>query len=687
MMRSSPPRRRAALGISRPGLSALRNSALSLLPGLLLFAAACSDSSPAQPDPGSAGSTDVPGGEDNGGAGGSGGGGGNGGTAGAAADSAPALRGNVTLTDDALAHQALDLLGASSVNGTGVCKNCHSLGRPTLTQWAQYTQAFSDACLKDADLDQQAAVDAMYACFHKQAGTGKPLAPKNFGIYAAAGRLPWFSYVFDHASGISNRTKEKSDFVDDVAMPQSGTPWTQQQFDIVAEWFARKTPLLLDLVPADQGDVCVDGLDQATLSAHVQQMATAGWRAKNAQAPMLNFGCTGNQSGSACLASFPLASSGTVPGTNDWQALGGAQIRVLYDNSDSLSTYWSRVSPDGRYLASGLLHTDDDGHNGQIIDLTDTHVIPGNFRYDATFFPDGSGFVFQQEEGATTSSSDTEPTDGTVSAGAQALTCNYSVLSDGLTELTGEGDQAAQCSQVSGKLGLYQQLAASIDGSDYWVVHGSYTSDNGGFEPVLNNPSAAYEATSKVTLTPMVNNGNGYSAGTPQQLALPRQGDPMLSPSGTLLATRIKGRETTSADESVIAAEQAGYALYALTASSSASPTIKDLGRICVQGGKPTFSFDERWMVFHRYVTDSDATDLGFTDADDAAFQDYKDSGSSNLYLLDLKNGGITRLTNMPPGKFALFPHFRSDGWIYFVVRTVGQKEYFAATDAAILRE
>ena len=42
---------------------------------------------------------------------------------------------------------------------------------------------------------------------------------------------------------------------------------------------------------------------------------------------------------------------------------------------------------------------------------------------------------------------------------------------------------------------------------------------------------------------------------------------------------------------------------------------------------------------------------------------------------------------NVPPGEFALFPHFRSDGWIYFVVRTIGQKEYFAATDATILRE
>ena len=684
MMRSTTFRRRSALGSSLFRAALFQRAALGLLPGLLLASAACSSDSPAQPGPdGNGDGGDM---QDVGGDGGTGGGGagGGGGTAGAA-DSAPALRGKVTLTDDELAHQALDLLGASAVNGTGVCKNCHSLGRPTLTQWAQYTQAFSDACLKDTDLGAQTAVDATLACFHKQAGDGKPLAPKNFGIYAAAARLPWFTYVFDHASGISNRTKEKSDFVADVGMPQSGTPWTQQQFDIVAEWFARKTPLLLDLVPADQGDVCVNGLDQATLTAHVTQMATSGWRAKNAQVPMLNFGCTGNQSGSACLGSFPLASASGA--TSGWQALDGAQIRVLYDNSQSRSTYWSRVSPDGRYLASGLLQTDDDGHNGQIIDLTDSHVIPGNFRYDATFFPDGSGFIFQQEEGATTSSSDTEPTDGSVSAGAQALTCDYSVLSDGLTELTGTDDQAPLCHQVNGKLGLYQQLAASVSGSDYWVVHGSYTSDNGGFEPVLNNPSAAYEATSKITLTPMVDSGNGYNAGTAQQVALPRQGDPMLSPSGTLLATRIKGRETTSSDDSVIAAEQAGYALYSLTASSSATPTLKDLGRLCVQGGKPTFSYDERWMVFHRYVTDSEATELGFADADAAAFQDYKDNGSANLYLVDLKDGSSKRLTNMPPGEFALFPHFRSDGWIYFVVRTIGGKEYFAATDAAILKE
>jgi hypothetical protein len=34
-----------------------------------------------------------------------------------------------------------------------------------------------------------------------------------------------------------------------------------------------------------------------------------------------------------------------------------------------------------------------------------------------------------------------------------------------------------------------------------------------------------------------------------------------------------------------------------------------------------------------------------------------------------------------------MFPHFRSDGWIYFVVRSVDGEEYFAASDAAVRLE
>ena len=41
----------------------------------------------------------------------------------------------------------------------------------------------------------------------------------------------------------------------------------------------------------------------------------------------------------------------------------------------------------------------------------------------------------------------------------------------------------------------------------------------------------------------------------------------------------------------------------------------------------------------------------------------------------------------MKPGQFALFPHFRSDGWLYFIVRDASgasKTEVIAASDWAI---
>jgi hypothetical protein len=593
----------------------------------------------------------------------------------------PPLRDTVNLGDDALARRALALLGSSAVGGQGSCRNCHSLGRPTLSRWSKLTQDFTDACLDNPGLENQTAVDAMLQCFRAQ--SGGQYAPAAFGIYAAAAQLPWFDFVFEHASGLADRQREEEGFVTRVGMPRAGEPWTQAEFDIVAEWFARKVPRLLELVPEDSGEDCTPGLDPI-LAQHVQEMATSGWRARNAQVPVLNFGCGQGQTGSACLGAFPLASADSD--TSDWEALGGSQIRVLRNNSESPTVYWSRSSPDGRYIASGMQNFDDETSAGQIVDLAQGKVITGNFRYDATFFPDNSGFVLQQGGGSDDGGSDTEPSDGSVSAGETALTCNQSVLASDPDALTGD---EPECRQITGRLGLYQQLAASVDGDDYWVIHGSYTSDNGGFNTVLNNPSAAYEADSTITLTPLVNIGNGYQAQSSVRVTVPRQGDPMLSPSGQLLVTRIKGREL-DLGEDLIAAEQSGYALYKVNKVQSGgnwSATLEDAGRICVQGGKPTFSFDERWMVFHRYVVEADAAELGFSSATQAGFRNYLNEGSSNLYLVDLTNGEMHRFTNMPPGKFALFPHFRSDGWIYFLVRTPQGEEHFAASDAALVLE
>jgi len=42
-------------------------------------------------------------------------------------------------------------------------------------------------------------------------------------------------------------------------------------------------------------------------------------------------------------------------------------------------------------------------------------------------------------------------------------------------------------------------------------------------------------------------------------------------------------------------------------------------------------------------------------------------------------------VTNVKAGQMAIFPHFRSDGWIYFLVRDLNSsKEYVVASDAAL---
>jgi hypothetical protein len=605
-----------------------------------------------------------------------------GGSANGGAWGAPGLRGPSVQGDKELARDALGLMGSAAVGAAGSCRACHSLGRPTLTRWSQQTREFTTACLGAAELGDQAAVDAMFDCFRRRGGSvASSFVPASFGIYSAAAHLPWFSFVFEHAAGLSDRDAEYAKFVARVGMPRSGRPLAQAEFDVVAEWFARGLPELFNLVPEDSGDVCTPGLDPR-LTAHVEAMRLDGWRAKNAEAPLLMFGCEAGQSGASCLAEFPSAEDEG----SDWDLLPGTRIVLLHDNSARLSTYWSRTSADGRFIGSGVLNAPSSSFSGQILDLARDAVIPANFSYDATFFPDNSGFLVQQG-GGTSSTRPGAASDGSPDDGDVALICEQSVLFDNPDQLTGE---EPACVSLTSEIGLYQQLGKSIDGDDYWVVHGSYVGDDGGFDPVLSNPSAPFESDSTATLTPMRNEGGRFAPDSPVRVQTPLQGDPMLSPSGRLLVTRLKGEEYTTRDDGfdVVTADQSGYALHTLSMQESGegwSASLEDVGRVCLSGGKAVISYDERWMVLHHYVTAADAGELGFADADDPAFAEYLERGASNLYLVDLLDGASRRITDMPAGEYALFPHFRSDGWIYFVVRTVDAAEYFAASDAALV--
>ena len=153
-------------------------------------------------------------------------------------------------------------------------------------------------------------------------------------------------------------------------------------------------------------------------------------------------------------------------------------------------------------------------------------------------------------------------------------------------------------------------------------------------------------------------------------LATPFKGDAMMSRSGALIGTRVAGETKVL-----------GYSVDKITRQPGGDGyrfSLKQTGRICMPGNKANFSFDERFLVTHHYLTREDFES-------DAAWNVYKGKGASDIYLADFVTGTKTRITRMMPGQFALFPHFRSDGWIYFIVRDANtKKETIVGADSAI---
>jgi hypothetical protein len=145
-----------------------------------------------------------------------------------------------------------------------------------------------------------------------------------------------------------------------------------------------------------------------------------------------------------------------------------------------------------------------------------------------------------------------------------------------------------------------------------------------------------------------------------------------MSASNTLLITRF--------------GQKAGYAGYHLrqvtptftpsTDPSSPLPAVsvalQDLGAVCLQGGKPQLSFNERFLAVHQYV-------------DPNANPQSLPLGTSNIFVVDLKTGKPYQATTMKAGQHALYPHWRADGWLYFIVKDSNtNKEMLVGSDVAI---
>jgi hypothetical protein len=558
----------------------------------------------------------------------------------------PPFRNPVATPDLELARQALQLLGAPAAGATEVyCNDCHGLTRQTIRHWRALSDTALSSCLTDLAVSSDASAATMVECFRN----GAVYDTTRVGVFATAAELAWFRYVFQHGAG-AGWEAEYAAFLERAGMPPADSghpPMTQEQFDVVAEWFIRGVPELEAVLPEDPAPTtCTPGIS-ADVTAHVARMATEGWHQRNEDASLLMHGCPpGATSPTECFASATRAVDTTYGAT--WDVVPSTSLRVLF-TTDYRSAYWTRSSADGRFVSHGAAART---NAGRFIDLQEGRVIPAAGLYDPSFFPDNSGFVFH---------------------GSRAYVCEQSVLTGGIATLT---FTEPQCSS-NRSVGLYEHVGASLMGGDYWAVHGAFVSDDGGHDATLDDPMTDFGSDSRTRLTLLANTGSGFSVVGTSSVLTPFEGDAVLSPSAELVVNRIAGP----------GGRQLGYVLRRVEVSTVGGATTveaPEVARYCFNGGKPNFSFDERWMVIHHYLSGADAVELGFAGPDDPAFAAYRAQGASNVYLVDLTTGARTRLTNMQPGQYAHSPHFRSDGWIYFMVRTVGVtgSEHVVASDA-----
>ena len=562
---------------------------------------------------------------------------------------APVFRNPVDLPDAELATRALQIMGGPVQGATENCNGCHGLTRQNLRYWRGLSDTSMTNCLTDLAVASAESAQQMIECMRSMpAVPGSDFSTKKLGVWSTATNLPWFEFLFWRAYGDAGPDK-LVELRKAAGMPKEGIAMTQEQFDVVAEWYARGLPMLDETLPNDPPPQTCNTAVSADVAPHVAAMATQGWRAVNKTSMMAMHGCGAATDPKQCLTAVPLGGDQTY-GVG-WDLPGKGHLRVLAD-VDYESSFWTRSSPDGRFIAHGVKNVS----GSYVLDLQrDAMRVPIATQYDPNWFPDNSGFVFQ---------------------GGSRNVCGQSVLTSNPASVT---MTEAACSSIT-SIGLYEHVGRALSG-DYFAIDSEFVSDDGGHDVTLRDPRASFGSTAGLSFIPMIWSGTKYTAKPQVSIKTPFEGDTVMAPSAKLVITRVAGPND----------KQLGYVLRKVVATPSGTSytiTAPEVARYCFSGGKPGFSYDERWIAFHHYVTADDAVALGFTGPSDPAFQPYLTQGAANIYLMDLRTGVPTRITNMAPGQYALFPHFRSDGWIYAAIRDMNTThEYMVASDAALLAE
>lgn len=536
-------------------------------------------------------------------------------------------------------------VGASiGIAQQGACDGCHAMdSRDTFRRWAgSYFRVQN--CLST----EAGTPESQMSCILGQ-DSPEPFAlqASRLGFYAAGLHLDEFQNLLKSVYGDERAATLNTQLQETASMPRRSEPLSREAFADLKQWIEIGLPYLDELLQPYSGpSTCSEGLDPS-LRNHLRETARDSWQSRNVARGMRMFGCGAE---GAC---FQQQRDGQAlfPERPEWHTAAGDHLHELAQFPGDTS-YWIRASADGRFVAYG-------GDPSGILDLQSLlqraappRLITVDAYYDPSFFPDDSAFVFQ---------------------GNGTGICNMSILKDPATTHIDFSEDACTADN-SVEIPLYQSIGASLDGSDYLAAVGEFQSDSG-FRWQGNDPFVRILNGNSLYLYPMMYDGQRWQRGQAQIFPTPYELDWGLAPSNRLIVSR-KGPSY----------QHVSYEFYSLRRPQSDQPyEKKPLGSLCLSGLKGNFSFDDRFFVTYGYIKPEHAPLLGYASAEDPEFQALLAAGTANIFLFDLWTQKKVAVTRMGADQYALFPHFRSDGWLYFMVFDRNRNErLLLSSDAAL---
>jgi hypothetical protein len=584
------------------------------------------------------------------------------------------------LTNEELAKKSLQIMGAKgyAAPAEGKCQSCHDVkSKANLTKWkSAYDKTM--ATLTDPSLSTEKKLATLR---RNPEDPTSSYSAHEVGILSAGVHLGLANSVRKDKHPLTYKQGEVlrdlfkaspadyDKFKENLLMPiEAEYPrLTPTEYETLLTWVTKGYPEIdKHISVAGAPTKCED--DYAKLKEHAIAVKSKTWAAINRDNRMAMFACESTSADpSTCFqqkfeGKEVFANAEAKAYGKGW-ALEGSTVRVLRELNYG-TFFWMRSSADGRFVANGGGGSEFGG--AVIADLKPalvgkTRDIGAEARYDPDFFPDDKGFMFQ----------------GTKNRGVM---CSQSLLTNPDTKRITFDESV--CTPLTGAVGLYQTIGQTIGDNeigDRFVVNSKFSSDNHvqGVTADLGL-SAGPEATIKVTVA--VAKGNdietGFEITQTEELESPYFGDTMMGRSGDMIGSRF----ATATGKSL------GYVMHAVQRTkvmTGSGPRYKfvleELGKTCMQGNKANLSFDERFLATHSYRNKDNSPE--------AEWAPYEGKGSADIFVSDFVAGKRVRVTNMKPGQFALFPHFRSDGWLYFLVRDSSEgttKEYIVASDYAV---